>query len=245
MAAHRSVAVLLPIALGLSCGTPAAPTPPSSAPPAVVTHTIQSVTDGDTVRLAAPFMGTTSVRLLNIDAPELGGASQEPWARASRDSLLALLPAGATVQVLTDRTTIDSFGRVLGIIVRNDGLDVNREQLRFGHAVTYFIWPNAERFADYRLAQIEAQNADRGIWMVSAPLGELPFEFRLRADNDRPFRPVGDVLTRMFVEAADYRQVHVNNRMFFASRTEATSAAYTACPRSNAVYDTSCFAPGR
>lgn len=190
-------------------------------------------------------MGTTSVRLVNIDAAELGGSTQEPWARASRDSLRALLPSGVPVRVLTDRTTVDSFGRVLGIVVREDGLDVNREQLRLGHAVTYFIWPNTDRFADYRLAQIEAQGAERGIWMASAPLRELPFEYRLRTDNERPFRPVGDAFTRMFVEAADYRYVHVNNRLFFGSRQEAATAAYMPCPKEGVLYEPSCFSPGR
>ena len=134
---------------------------------------------------------------------------------------------------------------VLGQSVRLDGLDINREQLRTGHAVTYFIWPNADRFIAYRSAQIEAQDAGRGIWSASAPLLELPFEYRLRSDNESPFRPVGDFFTRRFVDAADYRQVPVNNRMFFASALDARFAGYEACPKENGGYSLACFAAGR
>ena len=76
----------------------------------------------------------------------------------------------------------------------NDGLDINREQLRLGQAVLFVIWPNVGRFEDYRAAEIEAQTAGRGIWNTSAPLTELPFEYRLRIDGGAPFRPVGDYL---------------------------------------------------
>jgi endonuclease YncB( thermonuclease family) len=202
------------------------------------------VTDGDTVRITTPLLGTTRIRLVNIDAPELNGGTQEPWAGASRDALGVLLPAGTMVQILTDRDPLDSFGRVLGVIIRQGGLDVNREQIRAGHAVTYFIWPNADRFIQYRQAQIEAQDAGRGIWATSGPLRELPFEYRLRIDNERPFRPVGDALTRRFVEPADYRQVHVNNRVFFGTALDARSAGYDACPREETGYSALCFAAG-
>jgi endonuclease YncB( thermonuclease family) len=233
------------VALGLSCGgEPRTPAPAPTAP-APVFQTIQSVTDGDTVRLTAPLMGTSSVRLVNIDSPELGGASQEPWASASRDALRALLPAGTAVQVVTGPVAIDSFNRVLGVIVRGDGLDVNREQLRQGHAATYFIWPNADRFLEYRAAQIEAQDSARAIWSASAPLLEQPFEYRLRTNNDTPTRPAGDVLTRRFVDGPDYRFVHLNNRLFFGSAQEAVAAGYAACQKDASVYLAVCFAPGR
>lgn len=235
----------LAVVSGASCSRSSQPVVPGPTPPGPITHTVQSVTDGDTIRLTNPFIGTTSVRLLNIDAPELGQASQEPWASASRDALRLLLPAGASIQILTDRVPLDSFNRILGIIVRSDGVDVNREQLRLGQAVTYFIWPNAATFTAYRVAQIEAQDADRGIWRSTGPLVELPFENRLRANNDRPFRPVGDALTGWFVDAADYRQVHVNNRLFFGNVSEALSAGYRACPGDVAGYSPACFAAGR
>jgi hypothetical protein len=96
----------------------------------------------------------------------------------------------------------------------------------------------------YRLAQIDAQDGGRGIW-GSAALRELPFEYRLRIGNERPFRPVGDVFTRRYVIAADYVRVHVNNRMFFGTELDAQTAGYTACPQDGSAYSASCFASGR
>lgn len=245
----RALVIALALALPIwtsGCGraeraqTPAAPSPVDRP-----TVTIQSVIDGDTVRLTEPFLGATSVRLVNIDAAELGGSTQEPWARAARETLAALLPAGTGVRILAGPDPLDSFGRVLGIVVRSDGMDVNRELIRRGQVVTYFIWPNAERVFEYRSAQIEAQAAGRGIWTVGAALQELPFEYRQRTGGGQPFRPVGDVLTRFVVEAGDYRLVHVNNRLFFASRTAAAMAGYSPCPRANETYQPHCFAGGR
>jgi hypothetical protein len=100
-------------------------------------------------------------------------------------------------------------------------------------------------FTDYRSAQIEAQGSGRGIWSAASPLRELPFEFRLRVDGAVPFRPVGDFFTRSYVEPGDYRRVHVNNRVFFHSRTDADAAGYRLCARDAAgAYSAACFAAG-
>jgi endonuclease YncB( thermonuclease family) len=201
------------------------------------------VSDGDTVRFSPALFGSTSLRLLDIDAPESGGDTQEPWAGASRAHLQQQLPSGSEITIETDRERVDAFGRVLGHAVRADGVNVNREQLRLGHGVLYVIWPNVARFAEYRSAQIEAQAAGRGVWSVAGPLPELPFEFRLRQDRSAPFRPVGDFFTQRYVEAADYRRVHVNNRVFFNSRTDADVAGYRLCARDDGgVYTDACFA---
>ena len=228
---------------GSACGSSGAP----AAPPAPRTDdfTISSITDGDTLRFSPPVSGSSSLRLLNIDSPELGGDTQEPWASAARSSLQALLPSGSSLSIERDREQLDAFGRVLGHAIRTDGLSVNREQLRQGHAVLYVIWPNLSRYEDYRSAQQEAQAGRRGLWSAAAPLRELPFEYRLRQDRAAPFRPVGDFFTRRYVEAADYRRVDVNNRVFFNTRADADASGYQACARdATGTYVAACFAPG-
>ena len=181
--------------------------------------------------------------MLNIDAPE---SAQAPWGEAARTALLQLAPPSTELTIETDQARLDSFGRVLGHVLRRDGLNLNREQLRGGHAVIFAIWPNMSRYADYRAAQIEAQSNQRGIWDPARPLGELPFEFRLRIDGDAPFRPVGDFFTRNYVEPSDYRRVHVNNRVFFNARSDAASAGYQPCPReATGGYSAQCFASGQ
>lgn len=192
-------------------------------------------------------MGSSSARYLNIDAAEIGGSTQEPWASRSREHLRTLLPPGTAVTITVDLQPVDSFGRVLAHVRRaHDGLNTNREQVRAGHAVLYVIWPNLAGFEDYRAAQIEAQDAGAGVWSPAQPLRELPFEYRSRTDGRAPFRPVGDFFTRLFVDPASYPLVHVNNRVFFASEADARAAGYAPCPReADNRYSAACFAPGR
>ena len=228
-----------------ACGSDSTPNPPTGPPTGPQRQNVTSVTDGDTVRFSPPFFNLTALRFLNIDAPELGGASQEPWATASRTNMQQLLPVGAEFTIETDQERTDSFNRVLGHAVRIDGINVNREQLRMGHAVLYVIWPNMAHFSEYRSAQLEAQTAARGMWSAATPLRELPFEYRLRQDREAPFRPVGDFYTHAYVEPADYARVHVNNRVFFNTRADATAAGYHACSRDDrGEYSTACFASG-
>ena len=248
-AARLIVVVSLAVVAG-GCGSesgPATPTgPPAPSSPSPPTRpTVSSVIDGDTVRVSPPINGATSLRFLNIDAPEIGGDSQEPWAAASRAQLLQLLPGSTEITIELDVERVDAFGRVLGHAIRSDGLNVNREQLRLGQAVLYVIWPNVAEYGSYRSAQIEAQAAGRGVWNPSAPLRELPFEYRLRQDRASPFRPVGDFFTHSYVDPADYARVHVNNRVFFNTRTDADVAGYRACARDAAgAYNAGCFYDG-
>ena len=216
-------------------GTPAPPPPP----PAVTTYAVSSITDGDTLRFSPALSGSTALRMLNIDAPE---TAQAPWGGNARTELQQLAPPGTEIAIETDQTRLDAFDRVLGHALRRDGVNLNVEQVRRGQAVMYVIWPNMSRFTEYRDAQIEARAAGRGIWNPASPLRELPFEYRLRIDGDVPFRPVGDFFTRMYVEAADFARVDVNNRVFFNNRSDAAAAGYTACPKDAAgVYSSACF----
>ena len=247
--AARLIAAVALVALASSCGSDSAPAPPTSPPappPPSAGQSVTSVIDGDTVRFTPGLFGVTSLRFLDIDSPEIGGDTQEPWATAARAQLLQLLPVSTPITIQLDVERIDPFGRVLGHVLRTDGLNTNREQLRLGHAVLFVIWPNITEYESYRGAQIEAQAGGRGVWNASAPLRELPFEYRLRQDRSSPFRPVGDFFTHAYVEPADYSRVHVNNRVFFNTRADAEAAGYRSCVRDVAgAYDRACFADGR
>ena len=232
-------------ALSFGCGSDSNPAPPAGPGPQPQRYTVSSVIDGDTIRFSPALSGSTSLRFQNIDAPEAGGDTQEPWAAASRAHLQQLLPSAAEITIETDQERTDAFSRVLGHARRVDGVSLNREQLRLGHAVLYVIWPNMAHYADYRGAQIEAQTEGRGVWSRPASLSELPFEFRLRQDRASPFRPVGDFFTRRYVDPADYRRVHVNNRVFFNSVVDAQAAGFQVCSRdATGAYTAECFAPG-
>lgn len=240
----RPLGLLVAAGALAACGRAAPPERASPSEPAAPAATVRGLADGDTEFITPAVSGATTVRLVNIDAPEMRGDTQEPFASAARDALRALTPNGTPVTVQTDREERDSFGRLLGRVARaSDGLDVNREQLRAGAAVLYVIWPNTSRFEEYRAAQQEARRARRGIW---APPGlrELPFEYRLRVDGGRPSRPVGDYFTGYYVPAAEYARVNVNNRVFFASESQARGAGYRPCPRVLDGFSGACFARG-
>lgn len=208
---------------------------------------VEYVNDGDTAQVYPTISGSKAVRFLNIDAPEMGGDTQEPWATSSRDALRKLLPQRTAITIQTDVEEKDVYDRVLGHVIRDkDKLNANHEQLRMGHAVTYVIWPNVSNFESYRTAQIEAQDNGRNIWNPSSPLTELPFEYRLRIDGRSPDKYVGDWFTKKYVLPGDYKLVHVNNRLFFWTEADALAAGYIACPKDAAgTYDSSCFAAGK
>ncbi|MEN4007351.1 MAG: thermonuclease family protein [Methanobacterium sp.] len=206
------------------------------------TGVVSFVQDGDTIILRQPLNApspvgdTVTVRLVGIDAPETFTVEGHPpgnqivHGEASRDFLQRLLPSGTVITVVTDRVEVDEMGRVLGYVYRGN-LNVNRELLRQGHAVTHVIWPNTySRFSDFRAALLEARLAGRGMWNPSNPIQELPFEYRLRVFNRRFERYVGDFSTKTFVSPADYRRVPVENRVQFWTRQDAVNAGYRPAP---------------
>lgn len=199
------------------------------------------VIDGDTPKVDPAINDTRPVRLLNVDAPELGG--QEPWATESREHLVSLLSAQETFAVRTDATFMDQYDRVLGhVFLGADAVNVNRELLRTGHAVLHVLWPNVAHFEGYRQAQKEARRNGRGVWDPANPLKMLPYAYRLRKQREVPEKLAGDWFTRKYVAAEDYGEVHVNNRVFFWNERDAERAGFAPCARDRrGTYDETCF----
>ncbi|HEX4746891.1 MAG TPA: thermonuclease family protein [Gaiellaceae bacterium] len=121
---------------------------------------VERVGDGDTLDLR----GGERVRLLQIDAPELGEG--ECYARASLRDLERLAGEGTRVHLeadpdLDDR---DRYRRLLRY-VRVDGTLVNLELVRLGAATPYFRGGDEGVHADALLAAVEEARADRrGMW---------------------------------------------------------------------------------
>ena len=124
---------------------------------------VASVTDGDTLRLA----DGRRVRLLQIDAPELG--SGECYSRAARTALLALAPVGSRVGLETDPQLdrVDRYGRILRYITRGS-VNVNLALVQRGAAAPYFYRGERGRYATGLLAAARvAKRAKRGLWGAS------------------------------------------------------------------------------
>lgn len=98
------------------------------------------VVDGDTIHmdidLGMRISYKTNCRLDNINTPELTSKDMEVRIRAiaAKEFLINMLPVGSIVDL--NSTSLDKYGRPLGIIVFNGG-NVNEEMLKNGHAVVY------------------------------------------------------------------------------------------------------------
>lgn len=192
---------------------------------------VVSVTDGDTINVTPPVLGESRVRMLSIDTPEKSyqGQNQEPHATAATNKLAELIPPGTSILLELGTEQKDAYGRLLGHVHRSsDNMDVNLEMLRTGNAAMYYIWPNVAYLEEYSAATKEAMNNKVGIWDPSNPLSELPYEFRSRVDGRGGVdKFVGDFTTMKYYAPENYRNVPIENRVFFFESHEPSAAGYT------------------
>jgi micrococcal nuclease len=140
------------------CGAPESPRAAMAAS-ASESATVAYVNDGDT-------LSTTSghtVRLLQIDAPELHG---DCFGKAALAALRRLAPNGAHIMLVRDPAldATDRYGRQLRYVFV-PGTNVNVALVREGAASPYFFRKGLGRYArDLIEAVEEARRAHRGYW---------------------------------------------------------------------------------
>ncbi len=145
-----------PTALPVFTATPAqggGPTKPDN----LETVAIARIIDGDTVELA----DGRRVRYIGINTPERG----QPYYQDASDTNRQLV-GGKTVQLELDVETLDKYGRALGYIWA-DGVMVNLEIVRRGFANAFTVPPNVRYQEEFRGAEREAREAERGLWAGS------------------------------------------------------------------------------
>jgi micrococcal nuclease len=123
---------------------------------AVVTRVI----DGDTIDVS----GVGRVRLLGIDAPEVGGTfeSPAPFAIEAREALQSLV-LHRWVRLECDGTRRDDYGRWLFNVLLETGEFVNASMVRVGLArVSARV--RLQRWDDLHRAELDAQHRRRGMW---------------------------------------------------------------------------------
>jgi micrococcal nuclease len=149
-------------------GSRTAGIPEAAEPARVAAHV-----DGDTIRLTAergsgilPQGRETTVRLLEIDAPEHGrnGAAAECYAEEATRALADMLPTGSKVWAKGDRELLDPYGRTLLYLWTTDGVFVNLELVRQGYAEAVLFEPNDEYIVQMREAEDRARTERRGLW---------------------------------------------------------------------------------
>ena len=152
-------------ALALFLGAPGLATaaPPCPAQGGTTDARLSYVIDGDTLILA----GGDRVRLIGIDAPELGreGAADQPLAAQATVALRALTGApGSRLALQPGSQPRDRHGRRLAYLFAADGSNLAEQLLRKGLAYQAAIPPNL-RYADcYAEVQTEARRRGLGLW---------------------------------------------------------------------------------
>jgi endonuclease YncB( thermonuclease family) len=114
------------VALGLATGAMPAAAQGKSRPAQGQQGLVVSVTDGDTLVLRMPDGKPVTVRLRDIDAPEIC----QPWGPEARAALSELALNKLAILTPVGR---DSYGRVVGRITVEE-LDVGRRLVEEGHA---------------------------------------------------------------------------------------------------------------
>lgn len=128
-----------------------------------------NVTDGDSFEL-----GSTSVRLFGIDAPE----GRQSCTRGGRDWACGNEAARQLRSLIGDRTVtcirrdVDDYGRIVAVC-RSGSVDLAEEMVRSGFATAYRRYSS-----DYVDAENDARFARRGIWA-----GEFMTPERYRRDE--------------------------------------------------------------
>jgi micrococcal nuclease len=146
--------------------------------------TVVRVVDGDTIEVS----GGVRVRLVQIDAPELG--SGECYSRKAAAVLRSLLPTPARVRLEGDARldARDRYGRLLRYVHRGS-VNVNLELVRRGAATVWFYGGDQGRYARSLLAAArKARTAKRGLWgacqAVWDPYGPATTSSQARGGTD-------------------------------------------------------------
>lgn len=135
---------------------------------------VEKVFDGDTISARIGHQ-TEKIRLIGIDAPEMG---QKPWGGKARKHLESVLTAYSwRVVIEYDVEKRDKYGRILAYLKTGDGKLVNAEMLRDGYAVLFTFPPNVKHVDELMAAQKQASERRLGIWGRNG-LKQKPVEYR-------------------------------------------------------------------
>jgi endonuclease YncB( thermonuclease family) len=126
---------------------------------------VRAVIDGDTIDVT--MFGR--VRLLGIDAPEIGRVfdTPAPFAYAARDKLSSLV-LHRWVRLESDSERFDVYKRRLAYVVAEDGVCANVVMVREGLARVTARLPLA-RLDELKHAEAEAQSFRKGMWGTPPP----------------------------------------------------------------------------
>ena len=136
---------------------------------------VRSVPDGDSLTVERAGR-TVKIRLYGIDSPEY---RQPGWLEA-RDFTRRLV-SGRSVEI--EQMDRDNYGRVVALVVR-DGVLVNRELVRAGHAWQYPRYCRSRDLCTEMASLQDTVRAERlGLWREPSPLP--PWKWKRLTKNRR------------------------------------------------------------
>ena len=122
--------------------------------------------DGDTVIVDFGEVEET-IRLIGVNTPETvkPDSPVECYGPEASAHTKELLPPGTPVRVERDVEPRDVYGRLLGYLTRTaDGLFVNDDLIRTGHATVLSIEPNIAYHEQFVESATQAEAAGLGLW---------------------------------------------------------------------------------
>ena len=121
---------------------------------------ITAIIDGDTIKLS----DGTSVRLLQIDSPELRG--NECYATEAQKALAKLINRSGKISLITDPNLdeIDRYGRLLRYLFIGKR-NINLEMVRIGAAAPYFYRSERGLYSEKLIKAAQSARVNsRGLW---------------------------------------------------------------------------------
>lgn len=138
----------------------------------IITGTAKYVYDGDTFTLFKEDGTKIKIRIAGIDAPEVA----QPYGIEARNYARKILQ-DKKVRVYLEPG--ETYGRKLGIVITEDGLNFNYEMVATGHAWWYSYY-SKDKYLE--AAFKHAQSNDLGLWGTISPVA--PWEWRKEHKNN-------------------------------------------------------------
>jgi len=133
--------------------------------PSIDSYLVTKIIDGDTITIAKDGKPIT-IRLMGIDTPETVDPRKpvQCFGKEASDKTKELL-AGKNVHLEYDPDQLlDKYGRMLAYVFLSDGTDVNKLLVKQGYAHEYTYSIPYKYQAEYKTAQLYAQENKNGLW---------------------------------------------------------------------------------
>lgn len=177
---------------------------------------VDSALTGDTVRLK----GGKTLKYAGVESysPE----SKIPLSRAYGAQALEFnnaLVGGKKIWIEWGPKLRDKQSRLLGYVFTEEGVFVNAEILKAGHAKARILVPNVRYADEFREWESQARQAKKGLWEKEPP------------DPNAGKRYIGEKNTKIYYlpDSPELERIPEAQWVTFDSRVDAKAAGYRAC----------------